>query len=127
MSFRSQKSTSLRAKPTCRCEERSDEAIPLSEVRTTGLLRPPASQRQVGRLLSRMGWQVGHSLLRAGCLVLLLSGCANYASRVRQPRLEFEMGHYLPAIAQLKEHAERHDNDELLYLMDLGIVYHTAG
>ena len=60
-------------------------------------------------------------------LFFLVSGCASYASRVREPRNLFEMEQYDVAAEELKKLADRHDNDELLYLMDLGIVQHTAG
>lgn len=56
-----------------------------------------------------------------------LSGCALYAGRIREPRAAFEAGNYDLAIAKLKEYADKKDNDELLYLMDLGMVYHAAG
>lgn len=59
--------------------------------------------------------------------LLLISGCANYASRVREARNYFEWEQYDLASAKLKELAERKDNDELLYWMDLGLVQHTAG
>jgi hypothetical protein len=56
-----------------------------------------------------------------------LCRCAGYADRVARPRHDFDTGQYDLAIAQLKPLVERRDNDELLYLMDLGLVYHTAG
>lgn len=37
------------------------------------------------------------------------------------------MGRFDQAITKLKEYADKKDNDELLYLMDLGLAYHTAG
>ncbi len=58
---------------------------------------------------------------------LFLSGCALYAGRIREPRAHFEAGRYDQAITKLKEYADKKDNDELLYLMDLGMVYHAAG
>jgi len=64
------------------------------------------------------------------CLLLLtvvLSGCGTYAGRIQKPRSLFEAGDYDDAIKDLKVLAETQDNDELLYLMDLGMVYHTAG
>ena len=66
-------------------------------------------------------------VLPLGFAVFLISGCANYASRIREPRNLFEMEHYGVAADELQKLADRHDNDELLYLMDLGIVQHTAG
>ncbi len=62
-----------------------------------------------------------------GQALFFLSGCALYAGRIRQPRADFEAGRFDAAIAKLKEFADKKDNDELLYLMDLGVVYHTAG
>ncbi|MBI1862404.1 MAG: hypothetical protein HYR96_15940 [Deltaproteobacteria bacterium] len=58
---------------------------------------------------------------------LLILGCANYASRIREPRSYIEFGRYDAAIEDLKALVERDDNDRLLYLMDLGIAYHAAG
>jgi len=59
--------------------------------------------------------------------LLLLSACANYSSRVREPLLWIDSGQYDLAINSLKELADKKDNDELLYLMDLGTSYHLAG
>ncbi len=58
---------------------------------------------------------------------ILLAGCANYSSRVREPLLWIDSGQYDLAIDSLKKLAEKKDNDELLYLMDLGTSYHLAG
>jgi len=57
----------------------------------------------------------------------LLSGCAGYESRIAKARANFETGQYDQSITELKSLVERDDNDQLLYLMDLGVVYHTAG
>ena len=65
--------------------------------------------------------------LGAAAALLWLSGCASYASRVRLPRAEYEAGQYDAAIKELTALADRHDNDELLYLLDLGMAYHTSG
>ncbi len=46
---------------------------------------------------------------------------------MREPRADFQAGRYDAAIVKLKEYADKKDNDELLYLMDLGTVYHSAG
>jgi hypothetical protein len=59
-------------------------------------------------------------------LVLVLSACAGYAGKIREPRRLFEAGQYELASAQLEKLVESKDNDQLLYLMDLGMVYHTA-
>ncbi len=56
-----------------------------------------------------------------------LGGCASYSDKVRQSRGLFDSGQYESAAHLLKELAEKEDNDELLYWMDLGIVQHTAG
>lgn len=61
-----------------------------------------------------------------GLFALLLAGCASYASRVVEPRYQLESGHYDAAISIFKELAEKEDNDQLLYLMDLGIAYYRA-
>ncbi len=62
------------------------------------------------------------------CLVALsLFGCADYSTRGRSARGSFERGDFTSAIESLKKLADEHDNDELLYLMDLGTVYHVAG
>jgi uncharacterized protein len=58
---------------------------------------------------------------------VFLNGCADYADRIRVPRSLFDSGQYDAAISQLKPLVDRKDNDELLYLMDLGLVYHSAG
>ncbi|MBY0371278.1 hypothetical protein K2X33_11365, partial [bacterium] len=63
----------------------------------------------------------------AAALVIagLLSGCAGYSERVRAPRRLYESGLYDGAATELKSLAGRKDNDRLLYLMDLGMVYHA--
>ena len=58
---------------------------------------------------------------------LLLCSCASYSSRAEHTRLLLEGGMYDEAASYVKEFAEKKDGDELLYWMDLGIVYHTAG
>lgn len=60
-------------------------------------------------------------------LVITLTRCASYSSLIRVPRNLFEQGKYDEAIAKLIELKEKKDNDYLLYLMDLGTVYHNAG
>ncbi len=60
-------------------------------------------------------------------LLFLLSACSNYASRIRGPRSDFEAGRYEPAYTELETLSGSEDNDQLLYLMDLGTVYHVAG
>lgn len=60
-------------------------------------------------------------------LLLTLTHCAHYADRVVKPRRFLEAGQYDAAIAELIKLAERKDNDELLYLFDLGTAYHLAG
>ena len=56
-----------------------------------------------------------------------LVGCATYSSRISAPRSQFERGDFDGAITTLKQLVDDNDNDQLLYLMDLGMVYHTAG
>ena len=75
-------------------------------------------RRSLRILCSSLLWGLG---------LFLLSGCALYAGRIRQPRADFQAGRYEQAIAKLKEYADKKDNDELLYLMELGTVQHTAG
>jgi len=76
-----------------------------------------------------MTWQRA----RFGGLFLLLiaalglAGCAGYSNRIQKPRMMFEVGQYDAAIDELKKLVEANDNDQLLYLMDLGMVYHSAG
>jgi hypothetical protein len=60
-------------------------------------------------------------------ILLWLAGCAGYAERIRTPRSYLERGNYDAAISSLKPLVESKDNDQLLYLMDLGLVYHAAG
>jgi uncharacterized protein len=55
-----------------------------------------------------------------------LSGCAGYAGRIAEPRRYFDQGQYDLAASRLEVLTERNDNDKLLYLMDLGLVYHAA-
>jgi uncharacterized protein len=59
-------------------------------------------------------------------LALILAGCSSYASRVVEPRWQLEAGHYDVAISLFKDLAEKEDNDQLLYLMDLGTAYYRA-
>lgn len=65
--------------------------------------------------------------LSLALLLSLGSGCASYSSRVAGPRAAFEAGQFDSAIEDLQKLAARQDTDELLYLMDLGTVYHIAG
>lgn len=59
--------------------------------------------------------------------LLLVCGCAGYASRVQKARSFYEAGLYDSAVTELQSLEKRDDNDRLLYLMDLGLVYHAAG
>lgn len=59
--------------------------------------------------------------------ILFLSACASYSDRSSHGRLLLEAGEYDEAARYVKEFAEKKDGDELLYWMDLGIIYHTAG
>jgi hypothetical protein len=60
-------------------------------------------------------------------LSFLLVSCAQYSSRISKPRSQLDSGLYSEAIEELKKLVANNDNDKLLYLMDLGLVYHTAG
>jgi hypothetical protein len=57
----------------------------------------------------------------------LLGGCAGYSSNIAGPREAIHRGDYPTAIKAIESLAAKKDNDELLYLMDLGIAYHAAG
>ncbi|NBX68750.1 MAG: hypothetical protein EBR01_07300 [Proteobacteria bacterium] len=62
------------------------------------------------------------------CLSLIfVMGCATYAHKISGARNLFEMGQYDSAAAELKLLADKNDNDRLLYLLELGMVYHSAG
>ncbi len=61
-----------------------------------------------------------------GLSALALAGCASYASRIVEPRWQLEQGHYDSAIKTFKDLAAKEDNDQLLYLMDLGIANFRA-
>ena len=60
-------------------------------------------------------------------VALLLLRCSSYASKIAEPRNLLEAQQYDNAIEKLRRLAEAKDNDELLYLMDLGYAYHLAG
>ncbi len=60
-------------------------------------------------------------------IALWLVGCAGYAGRIQEPRRLYEAGNFDASAEMLKKLAEKNDNDRLLYLMDLGMVYHAAG
>lgn len=67
-------------------------------------------------------------LRRSGlALFLLLGGCASYSSNIAGPREALQRGDYSAAIKAIEALANKHDNDELLYWMDLGVAYHAAG
>ncbi len=59
-------------------------------------------------------------------LLALLSGCAGYSGRIEGPRRLYDRGNFDAAANELKTLVEREDSDQLLYLMDLGMVYHAA-
>jgi uncharacterized protein len=58
---------------------------------------------------------------------LVLSGCAGFGTKIRPSRAAFEKADYTTAAEHIKKLLEKKDNDELVYLMELGLVYHTAG
>lgn len=70
------------------------------------------------RLVALLAWSV---------VLVATTRCATYASRVQSARASFEHGDYDGSIKQLQELVDLNDNDQLLYLMDLGLVFHTAG
>ena len=59
--------------------------------------------------------------------LIALSGCASYTSKVRTATQFFESAQYEAAAEELKILAEKKDNELLLYLVELGMVYHSAG
>lgn len=61
-----------------------------------------------------------------GLSLLWLTGCSTYASRIVEPRYQLERGNYDGAIALLKDLAADEGNDQLLFLMDLGMAYYRA-
>lgn len=61
-------------------------------------------------------------------IVFFFLGCAHYTYKIREPRELFESGQHEKAIEKLKLLASQEgDSDELLYLLDLGMVYHSSG
>jgi len=58
---------------------------------------------------------------------LLILGCATYAHKISEARHFFESGQYEAAAAELSLLAAQNDNDRLLYLLELGLVYHSSG
>jgi hypothetical protein len=59
--------------------------------------------------------------------LISLSGCASYTSKTRTATQFFESAQYEAAAEELKILAEKKDNELLLYLVELGMVYHSAG
>jgi len=76
-----------------------------------------------GDTLRAMAMRAALALLLAG----LVTGCASYSSRVVNARIDFHAGRYDLAASELESLAAREDNDQLLYLMDLGVVRFAAG
>lgn len=66
-------------------------------------------------------------LLGLALALAVLGGCASYSSNIAGPRAALHRGDYSAAIRSIEDLANKRDNDELLYLMDLGIAYHAAG
>lgn len=60
-------------------------------------------------------------------LLVLPTGCSTYTGKIRNVRYLFESAQYEPAALELESLAAKKDNDLLLYLLELGIVNHTAG
>lgn len=58
---------------------------------------------------------------------LWLPSCATYSRKISEARILFQHREYDAAIEKLKPLAEKKDGDYLLYLLDLGTVYHNAG
>lgn len=59
--------------------------------------------------------------------LLWIVGCAGYASYIVKARNYFESGEYDKSVKELEPLAADEGNDQLLYLLDLGLVYHSAG
>ncbi|MCB0417474.1 MAG: hypothetical protein H6617_01145 [Bdellovibrionaceae bacterium] len=60
-------------------------------------------------------------------LLFLVAGCAGYSSQVRKARHLFESGDFENSAKELEPLAAKESNDQLLYLLDLGLIYHSAG
>lgn len=60
-------------------------------------------------------------------VLLVPVGCASYAHKISYARNLFESAQYEPAALELEKFVEKKDNDLLLYLLELGVVNHTAG
>ena len=60
-------------------------------------------------------------------LVLFLSSCSSYPSRIASSRRAFETENYELAIRELTDLAAKHDEDELLLLLELGLTQHASG
>lgn len=66
-------------------------------------------------------------LCAAVLALAVLSACAGYSQRIREPRRLFEEGQYDAAAQILRSKADDKDGENLLYLMELGSTLHTAG
>ena len=71
-----------------------------------------------------MAW-FKNALLALGLFVAL--GCSTYAGKIRNVRYLFESAQYESASEELQKLVELKDNDQLLYLLELGMVHHAAG
>jgi len=60
-------------------------------------------------------------------LLVFLGGCASYTQKVGEIVSAFDSLNYDLAIEKVKSFADKKDQDEALYLVELGTVYHTAG
>lgn len=59
--------------------------------------------------------------------LISLSGCATYLGKIRTAKEFFESAQYDAASEELTKLADKKDNELLLYLLELGMVYHSAG
>lgn len=60
-------------------------------------------------------------------ILVFLVGCASYTQKTGDMVVAFEAQNYDLAIEEVKSFADKRDQDEVLYLVELGTVYHTAG
>ncbi|MFN7727687.1 MAG: COG3014 family protein [Bdellovibrio sp.] len=60
-------------------------------------------------------------------VLFLLSSCATYQNKLREPRALLKEGRFSEAIEKLRPLAEKKSDDQLVYLMELGSAYQMAG
>lgn len=60
-------------------------------------------------------------------LLLLVGGCASYTQKARETVNAFESQNFEAAADRVKAFADKKDQDEVLHLVELGTIYHSAG